>query len=77
MRVRETLSAFGLLSTLLACSPSAQYQAAQVAAESAYTAELVQCVDKSETLAESKACRALVDARWGVTETVTTKVRPK
>ena len=55
----------------------AQYQAAQVAAESAYTAELVQCVDKSETLAESKACRALVDARWGVTQTVTTKSRPK
>jgi len=74
MRVRETFNAFGLLVTLGACNPSAQYQAAQVAAESAYTADLLRCVDQSATLAESKACRELVDARWGVTHTVTKKV---
>lgn len=74
MRVRETLAAAGLLATVVACNPPAQYQTAQVAAESAYTADLLRCVDQSATLAESKACRELVDARWGVTHTVTKKV---
>ncbi len=34
--------------------------------EAAYTASLLRCVDKSTTLSESKACRALVDAQYGV-----------
>ncbi len=49
-----------------ACSgPS---QAAATAAESAYTAELLRCVDTAKTLAESRSCRQSVDARWGITE---------
>ncbi len=35
-------------------------------AEAAYTAALVRCVDKAETLAESRACRASVDSSWGI-----------
>ncbi len=34
--------------------------------EAKYTTRLLRCVDKSETLAESRACRALVDAEFGV-----------
>lgn len=41
---------------------------AQVAAEGAYGAALLRCVDKATTLAESKTCRAKVNAEWGVTE---------
>lgn len=36
------------------------------AAEASYTAALLRCVDKSETLAESKACRSGVDAQFGL-----------
>lgn len=43
--------------------------AARVAAEGAYGAALLDCVEKSSTLAESKACRARVDAAWGITQT--------
>lgn len=42
---------------------------AQVAAEASYGAALLKCVDESKTLAESKACRAKVDAAWGVVQT--------
>lgn len=38
--------------------------------EPLYTAALVRCVDKSETLEESKSCRANVDKVCGITETV-------
>lgn len=34
-----------------------------------YTAALLRCVDKSATLAESKACRRHVDGDYGITET--------
>lgn len=44
------------------------YATSALAAEAAYTADLTRCVDKSTTLAESKACRREVDARWGITE---------
>lgn len=37
-------------------------------AEDAYRAELLRCVDKARTLPESKACRASVDARWGISD---------
>ena len=37
---------------------------AATGAEAAYAASLLRCVDKSTTLAESKACRALVDAQY-------------
>ena len=39
------------------------------AAEAAYTAELLRCVDKATTLHESKACRADVDRKLGITQT--------
>lgn len=41
-------------------------QPAKVAAEAAYTEQLLDCVDKSETYVESRACRAQVNARWGL-----------
>ncbi|MCW5834507.1 MAG: hypothetical protein KIS78_19050 [Labilithrix sp.] len=45
--------------------------AQQAAAEGAYGAALLRCVDEAETLAESKACRARVDEQWGITQTAT------
>lgn len=39
------------------------------AAESAYTLDLLRCVDNATTLAESHACRGKVDAQWSITET--------
>jgi hypothetical protein len=35
-------------------------------AESAYTAALLRCVDKAETISDSKACRAQVDKQFGI-----------
>jgi hypothetical protein len=49
-----------------ACAPATS----PAATEAAYTAELLRCVDKSATLAESKACRRNVNAKWGIVETV-------
>lgn len=39
---------------------------ARMSLEDQYRAEVLQCVDDSKTLAESKACRALKDAKFGV-----------
>lgn len=36
------------------------------AAETAYGAQLLACVDQAATLAESKQCRAKVNAAWGI-----------
>jgi hypothetical protein len=47
------------------CRPE---QFGATAAESAYTAALVRCVDDAKTLAESRACRQRVDAQWGIVE---------
>lgn len=41
------------------------------AAEAAYTADHLRCVDKATTLAESRACRADVDRRYGIVQTAT------
>lgn len=38
--------------------------------ETRYTMELLRCVDKATTLAESKACRRDVDLDWGIAQTV-------
>lgn len=51
------------IGAVCACAKS---QPAKVAAEAAYTEQLLDCVDKSETYVESKACRAQVNARWGL-----------
>ncbi len=55
------LGLFVLLGALAACSPAAT-------AEADYTARLMRCVDKAETLAESKSCRAGVDTKLGVNQ---------
>jgi hypothetical protein len=60
--------AFGLTLSLslslinIACG----HPAAPAAAEAAYGAELLRCVDKSPTRADADQCRAEVDAKWGV-----------
>jgi hypothetical protein len=36
-----------------------------------YTAALLRCVDKSETLAQSQQCRASVDYSCGIIQTIT------
>ncbi len=56
-----------ILIALAGCSPHGPDPKA-AAAEGAYTADLTRCVDKSATLAESKACRAEVNKKWGITE---------
>ncbi|HVG83522.1 MAG TPA: hypothetical protein VM820_03355 [Vicinamibacterales bacterium] len=75
--IRWLLSLAGLVLFLFAlamvvgtsgCKPVTQPTAAQAAAEGAYGAALVQCVDQAKTLAESKSCRAQVDAEWGVVQ---------
>lgn len=40
--------------------------AAKTTAEATYGASLLRCVDEAHSLAESKACRAKVDAAWGI-----------
>ncbi len=37
---------------------------ARPAAEAAYLAEQLQCVDRADTRAEADACRTAVKARW-------------
>lgn len=36
------------------------------AAEASYSAMLLECVDKAETITESRACRSRVDEAWAV-----------
>jgi len=45
---------------LCRCQPRTPEQA-----EAAYLAQQVACVERARTLAESRACRAEVDRRWG------------
>jgi hypothetical protein len=57
---REAVALVGfalLVAHCAGCAPSA---------ESAYGAALLRCVDKATTLADSRACRRDVDAKWGV-----------
>lgn len=51
-----------LVLLFIACSSLAGCSSA----ETRYTTALLLCVEKAQTLAESKACRAGVDARFGV-----------
>lgn len=55
--------AIGVMLALINCGPGAE---AKSAAEAAYGAELLRCVDKAETRAEAEECRADVETRWGV-----------
>lgn len=54
------------ITVALVLASCAKSQPAKVAAEAAYTEQLLDCVDKSETAVESRACRAQVNARWGI-----------
>lgn len=45
-------------------------EAKEAAADSAYAAEHLRCVDKFDTKEQIDACRAAVRLRWGITETV-------
>lgn len=64
------LVAFGIIAHCTACGSDAKAPTSeQVAAEGAYGASLLRCVDEARTLPESKACRARVDAEFGVTQT--------
>ena len=56
----------GCLVAIDACHGARPYD---VAAEGAYGAALLRCVDEARSLAESKSCRARVDAEWGVVQT--------
>jgi len=51
-----------LVGSLCGCASGAD----KVAAESAYTAALLRCVDAAKTVEESHACRKQVDAKFGV-----------
>lgn len=53
---------------LLFCSACTQLdpKVAKAAAEGAYTAALLRCVDQAETLERSQACRKSVDEQYGV-----------
>ncbi len=53
------IATIALIRIVTACTPAQS-------AESLYSGALLRCVDKSETLAESKACRAQVNAQFGV-----------
>lgn len=73
--MKQTL-AFGLLLFAFGCCVGQstgckplQPTHAQAAAEGAYGAALLACVEAATTLAESKACRARVDVQWGVVQT--------
>ena len=45
---------------------SAGSEGCKAAAEGAYTAALLRCVDQAETLERSQACRKSVDEQYGV-----------
>ena len=44
--------------------------ATHATADAVYTAQQLDCVQKAQTLAESKECRAKVDAKWGLDASV-------
>ncbi len=70
---RETFAVCLFLGAVLVvvmhCAGCGLFQSAgPAAAEAAYGAALLRCVDEAETLAESKACRARVDADWKIVQ---------
>jgi hypothetical protein len=67
--IQFALSLFGAGCLFLHCTTPQQPTAQQAAAEAAYGAALVLCVEQANTLAESKACRAEVNRKWGIVET--------
>lgn len=64
--VRTSLTLFALLCTLH-CAPSQATM--ERAAEGAYLAEHLRCVESHDTNAAINACRDEVRRRWGITTT--------
>lgn len=63
------LAFVALLFVLRLCSGcKSPEQAGATAAESAYGAQLLRCVDQATTLEESRACRKRVNLEWGIVE---------
>lgn len=58
--------AVGTILASISCSEPKQ--AGEAAAEGAYTGALLRCVDAAKTIDESRACRARVNAEWGIVE---------
>jgi hypothetical protein len=63
--VGVTFALFALLCLVTKCSPR---QLGATAAESAYTAELLRCIDESATREEAQGCRHAVNLAWGIAE---------
>ncbi len=57
---------FAVALALVGCASAASFTPEEkaAAAESAYTAEMLRCVDEASTLHESRECRKRVRARW-------------
>jgi hypothetical protein len=54
------------LQMCIGCGSPPVAEVTPAVAESAYTAELLRCVDQSQTREQSRVCRAGVDRKWGV-----------
>ncbi len=54
------------VATLTGCPRPMTPQEKAVVAASAFSAEMLACVEKSPTIQESRSCRADVRTRWGV-----------
>ena len=68
-RVPDTIAVLVVLTGLAIVCARLTVGCAGGAAEATYTADLLRCVDKAETLAESRACRRHVDGNYGITQT--------
>jgi hypothetical protein len=66
VNLQWTLCLWAAVFVVASCRHQQAPTEAQIATEAAYGASLLRCVEESNTLAESKACRAKVDAAWGI-----------
>ena len=60
------LLVFGGIAGFANCHTGCKPAAGAAEVEAAYTAEIVGCSAKAKTLAESRACRAAVNLRYGL-----------
>lgn len=65
-QVREFVALVGIFGLFLFAVAHCGPFATRENAERTYQAQLLRCVDKAETLEESRACRAKVDSEWHV-----------
>lgn len=71
-KLSDWASAPSFALTIFAACSGQSVEAKQAEADSAYAVALLACTDDAGTLAESKACRARVDAQWGVRKSAPT-----